>query len=148
MGRFTSASSTAQGSQGERGPLYTTSAAPIATTAYDKGTSAWQMGTYKSYKKQDLPVRKPSKKQDLSVRKKHKKPDHYWTRTSRRQSDTEIQKDFQLRFEILGGVGIVSPEKAILKCGTKTTFYGKNTNVGLPGVSGQKMKRWEKPHLI
>jgi hypothetical protein len=92
---------------------------------------------------QDLSVRK---KQNLSVRKK---ADHYWTDTGpRRQSDTEIQKDFQLRFETLGGVGIVSPEKAILKCGTKTRFYGKNTNVGLPGVSGQKRKRWEKPHLI
>jgi hypothetical protein len=64
------------------------------------------------------------------------------------QPDTEIQKDFQLRFEILGGDGIVSPEKAILKCGTKTNFYGKHTNVGLPGVSGQKRRRWEKPHLI
>jgi hypothetical protein len=94
-------------------------------------------------------VWKPSKKQDLSVRKKHKKPDHSWTRTgNRRQSDTEIQKDFQLRFEILGGVGIVSPEKAILKCGTKTKFYSANTNVGLPGVSGQKRMRWEKSRLI
>jgi hypothetical protein len=64
------------------------------------------------------------------------------------QPDTEIQKDFQLRFEILGGDGIVSPEKAILKCGTKTNFYGKHANVGLPGVSGQKRRRWEKPHLI
>ena len=113
------------------------------TTAYGKGTSAHHMGTAKSYKKQGLSVRK---KQNLSVRKK---ADHYWTDTGpRRQSDTEIQKDFQLRFETLGGVGIVSPEKAILKCGTKTRFYGKNTNVGLPGVSGQKRKRWEKPHLI
>jgi hypothetical protein len=73
-------------------------------------------------KPQDLSVRKPSKKQDLSVRKKHKKQDlsvrknadHYaWTDTgNRRQSDTEIQKDFQQRFEMFGGVGIVSPEKA------------------------------------
>jgi hypothetical protein len=97
--------------------------------------------------------RKPSKKQDLSVRKKHKKPDHSWTRTgSRRQSDTGIQKDFQSRFEKLGGVGIVSYEKAILKCGTKTTFYGANTNLGLPGVSGhhggQKRMRWGKSQLI
>ena len=98
------------------------------TTAYGKGTSAHHMGTAKSYKKQDLSVRK---KQNVSVRKKQdravrKNADHYWTNTNRRQSDTEIQKDFQLRFEILGGVGIVSPEKAILKCGTKTKFYSAN----------------------
>jgi hypothetical protein len=118
------------------------------TTAYDKGTSAHQMGTSahqmgtaKSYKKQDLSVRK---KQDHAVRKKHKKPDHSWTRKTRRQSDTEVQKDFQQRFEKLGGAGIVSYEKAILKCGTKTNFYGKNDDVGLPGVNVKKQKRWEK----
>jgi hypothetical protein len=65
-----------------------------------------------------------------------------------RNSEALSARGFQLRFEILGGVGIVSPEKARLKCGTKTRFYGKTTNVGLPGVSGQKRKRWEKSHLI
>jgi hypothetical protein len=102
------------------------------------------MGTAKSYKKQDLSVRKPSKKQDPSLRKK---ADHYWTDTgNRRQSDTEIQKDFQLRFETLGGVGIVSPEKAILKCGTKTRFYGKNINVGPPSGT-TKCQRTEKEEV-
>ena len=107
------------------------------TTAFDKGTTAYQMGTAKPrvcaepYKKQDVSVRKQSKKQGLSVRKKHKKPGHSWTRTARRQSDTEIQKDFQQRFEILGGAGIVSLENAIRKCGTKTNFYGKNDDVRL-----------------
>jgi hypothetical protein len=40
--------------------------------------------------------------------------------------------------------------EAVLLCRTKTKtiFYGKNTEVGLPGASGQKRKRWEKPHLI
>ena len=101
----------------------------MGTSAYHMGTTAHQMGTTKSYKKQGL-----------SVRKKHKKPGHSWTRTSRRQSDTEIQKDFQQRFEILGGAGIVSLENAIRKCGTKTNFYGKNDDVRLLGVSKKTKK--------
>jgi hypothetical protein len=93
-------------------------------------------------------VRKPSKKQDLAVRKKQdlavrKKTDHYWTDVgSRRQSDAELQQDFQLRFKTLGGEGIVSPQKAILHCRTKTRFFSKDTKVGLRGVSMQKRKRW------
>jgi hypothetical protein len=75
-----------------------------------------------------------------------KKAGHYWTDTgNRRQSDTETQKqDLQLRFEALGGVGIVSPEKAILHCRIKTRFFGKHTKAGLRGVSPQKRKRKRK----
>ena len=57
-------------------------------------------GDYEKGKHQNPHLRKKHKKQDLSVRKKQdrsvrKKPGHSWTRTSRRQSDTEIQKRFQ-----------------------------------------------------
>jgi hypothetical protein len=102
--------------------------------------NCFQMGTAKPCKKQDLSVRKkqnlsvrkPSKKQDLSVRKK---ADHNWTNTPvlgpRGQSDAELQQEFQLRFEALGGVGIVSPQKATLRCRTKSRFFGKwDTKVG------------------
>jgi hypothetical protein len=113
----------------------------MGTSAYHMGITAHQMGTAKSYKKQNLSVRK---KQNLSVRKN---ADHDWASTNRRQSDTETQKDFQQRFEKLGGVGIVSPEEATLQCGPKTKFYGKHINVGIRGVSPVKRKRWEMFHL-
>jgi hypothetical protein len=95
----------------------------------------------KPSKEQDTSLRKPSKSQDLSVRKKENMTG--WARRNTVQSDTEIQKDFQLRFETLGGVGTVSHEAATLKCRTITKFYSKHIIVGLRCVSMKKRKRWE-----
>jgi hypothetical protein len=83
-------------------------------------------------KKQNPKVRKPRKKQDSSG----------WNRSTRVQSDADILQDFQLRFEIHGGEGFASPQKAILLCGNKTKFFIKNTKLGLRGVSPTKRKRW------
>jgi hypothetical protein len=78
---------------------------------------------------------KKRKKQDRSVRKQNK--NHL--------SDPEVQKQFQERFIKLGGVGIVSPKKAVDLCGDITTFLRKNESAGVKGVSssGVKCKRWQ-----
>jgi hypothetical protein len=60
-------------------------------------------------------------------------------------SDPELQKQFQERFVKPGGVGIVSPKKAVDLCGDITTFLRKNESAGVKGVSssGVKCKRWK-----
>jgi hypothetical protein len=75
---------------------------------------------------------KKRKKQDRSVRKNH-------------LSDPEVQKQFQERFIKLGGVGIVSPKKAVDLCGDITTFLRKKESAGVKGVSssGVTCKRWQ-----
>jgi hypothetical protein len=89
-------------------------------------------------KKQNPALRK---KQDLVLRKKHSRTG--WKAVgSRRQSDADILLDIQLRFDTLGGKGFASPQKAILLSGNKTRFFGKDTKLGLRGVSMAKRKRW------
>ena len=115
----------------------------VHVSAHNKKKELIDAGDYQKGKHQHPELRKPSKeykKQDHAVRKK---ADHYLRegRPLKRKSDAEIQNDFQLRFETLGGVGIVSPEKAILHCRTKTKFFGKwGTKVGLRavGMHGEK----------
>ena len=73
-----------------------------------------------------------------------KKTDHTgWIKSNRVQSDAELQKEIQERFTKLGGVGIVSPQKAVHLCGNTTTFFSKNESAGVRGVNNEKCKRWK-----
>jgi hypothetical protein len=112
----------------------------VHVSAYNKKKELIDAGDYEKGKHQSPAQRK---KQVPALRKAYtKKPDsaRKWV-GNRRQSDAQLQQDFQLRFRTLGGVGIVSPQKAILHCRTKTNFFGK-WDTRLRAVSMAKMNRW------
>jgi hypothetical protein len=117
----------------------------VHVSAYNKKKELIDGGDYEKGKHQHPEVRK---KQDHAVRKTYTKKTG-WNSSStgragtRRQSDAELQQDFQLRFKTLRGVGIASPQKVILHCRTKSKFFGKWDNfVGLRAVSMAKRNRW------
>jgi hypothetical protein len=73
-----------------------------------------------------------------------KKTDHTgWIKSNRVQSDAELQKEIQERFTKLGGVGIVSPQKAKDLCRNTTIFFSKDESAGVRGACHKKCKRWK-----
>jgi hypothetical protein len=59
-------------------------------------------------------------------------------------SDAELQKEaVQERFIKLGGVGIVSPQKAVELRRNTTIFFNKDESAGVKGVNHKKSKRWK-----
>jgi hypothetical protein len=59
------------------------------------------------------------------------------------RNDAELQQEVQERFIKLGGVGTVSPKKAVDLCGYLTTFFNKNESAGVIGVNNKTCKRWQ-----
>jgi hypothetical protein len=81
------------------------------------------------------------KVQDPAQRKKTDQTG--WSRSIRGQSDAKLQQEVQERFTKLGGVGIVSPQKAVNHCGNTTTFFSKDESAGVKGVNNAKCKWWK-----
>jgi hypothetical protein len=117
----------------------------VHVSAYSKKKELIDGSDYEKGKHQHPELRQ---KQDPAQRKKQvpsqrKKVDQTgWNRSTRVQSDAELQQEVQERFARLGGKGIVSPQKAVDYCGNTTTFFSKDESKGVKGVNFSKSKRW------
>ena len=112
----------------------------VHVSSHNKKKELIDAGDYEKGKHQNPHLRKPSKSQDISVRKKENMTG--WARATSTKSDAELQKEVQDRFIKLGGVGTVSPKKAVDLCGSTTTFFNKNESAGVKSVSYKNRQRW------
>jgi hypothetical protein len=100
----------------------------VHVSSHNKKKALIDAGDYEKGKHHSPHLRKPSKQQDKASRKK---PDQGWAGWARKNrfnnlSDAELRNEVQERFTKLGGVGIVSPQKAAALCGTTTRFFSKD----------------------
>jgi hypothetical protein len=110
----------------------------VHVSSHNKKKELIDGGDYEKGKHQHPELRKS---QDLSVRKKDNMTG--WARTYQPQSHAELQKEVQERFIKLGGVGIVSPQKAEYLCRSTTIFFSKDESAGVKGINHKKSKRWK-----